>query len=58
MVHEVGESQKNSQMFCLGCDSFFKIKERAIHPGIKNDDDALFKESVEACQQCGAPGGG
>jgi len=51
MVHEVGESQKNSQMFCLGCDSFFKVREKTIPPGIKDDDDALFKESVEALSE-------
>jgi len=27
MLHEVSESQKNSQMFCLGCDNFFRIAE-------------------------------
>ncbi len=47
MVHEVGESQKESQMFCLGCDSFFKVKEKEM----PLDDDAVFKESVEALNE-------
>jgi hypothetical protein len=51
MVHEVGESQKNSQMFCLGCDTFFKVKEKEIPSGIKDDDEALFNESVEALNE-------
>lgn len=50
-VHEVGKSQKDSQMFCLGCDSFFKVKEIEISSSIKNDDDALYKESVEALNE-------
>ena len=50
-VHEVGKSQKDSQMFCLGCDSFFKVKETEISSSIKNDDDALFEALNEDKQE-------
>ncbi|MDD5596439.1 MAG: hypothetical protein PHV82_00755 [Victivallaceae bacterium] len=29
MAYEVSESHRNAYMFCLGCDSFFKIKTAA-----------------------------
>ena len=48
MAHEVGESQKNSQMFCLGCDSFFKVKGKPADPSKKNDDDKIFRESIQS----------
>ena len=49
MAHEVGESQKNSQMFCLGCDSFFKVKGKKVAPrNEKENDEVVFEESTQA----------
>ena len=39
MSYEVGESQKNSHMFCLECDKFFKIIEVVDDPEKKSDID-------------------
>lgn len=45
MSHEVGKSQKHAQMFCLGCDKFFKIEEeKAIAAVFKKNVQSLDKE--------------
>ena len=45
MSHEVGKSQTHAQMFCLGCDNFFKIEEeKAIAAVFKKSLESLNKE--------------
>ncbi len=51
MAYEVGESQKNSQMFCLGCDNFFKVKEGEATADKKNDDDTILEESAQCLNE-------
>ena len=45
MSHEVGKSQKQAQMFCLGCDKFFKIEEeKTIAAVLKKSVQSLDKK--------------
>jgi len=44
MSYEVGESQKNSHMFCLGCDKFFKIIEVVEDPEKESDIEKIEHE--------------
>jgi hypothetical protein len=43
MVYEVSESHRNAYMFCLGCDSFFKIKAAEAveedNPDVQPEDE-------------------
>lgn len=47
-MYEVGESQKNAQMFCLKCDNFFKIEERTESFQKDVDTSAAFNESIKS----------
>jgi len=51
MLHDVGKTQKNAQMFCLGCDKFFRIGAEAKAPNENFDPEALVKGEVESLDQ-------
>ncbi len=50
MAHEVGESQKDAYMFCLGCDKFFKVEEGET-PKNEDDVDDTLEQSVRYIEE-------
>jgi len=51
MAHEVGESQKDSYMFCLGCDKFFKIEDKSETSKNEDDVDSNSGQSVRYIEE-------
>ncbi|MDD5697506.1 MAG: hypothetical protein PHH77_02720 [Victivallaceae bacterium] len=51
MEHEVGRSQKNAYMFCLGCDQFFKIEKSTRIPENKIQAEAIPLKMAERANE-------